>query len=157
MLPLLGLFVFTIFPAPETESLDEFNAEVLGVQKYEVSAISNSKEVRVTSSINPLRRILECNRLANNPSKESLDRLTVLINDKNSVVRAHAVSALENYTGEKSMTLLIRLLEKGDWRSRRCAAEALAKSSNPRALVALTNALTDESAMVRNTARKALA
>ena len=156
IIPLLALLVFTIVPVPETESVDEFNVEVLGVQKYEVSAIPDNKQINTTGSINPLRRILECNRLANNPCKESLKRLTILINDKNSVVKAHAVSALENYTGEQSITLLIRFLEKGDWRSRRCAAQALAKSSNPRALVALTKALDDESAMVRNTARKAL-
>ena len=155
-----SLFLKTTIPSllskTDNTSTGTFDKQTYGVHLYATNSNNNLMVKEKIISINPLRRVLECNRLANNPCKASFEKLSILINDRDPIVRAHATSALSGYKSKLSTLLLIKLLKTGNWRSRRCAAEALSKVNSKLATTALQNALNDESSMVRKTARKAL-
>ena len=110
----------------------------------------------VPHSIAPLRRVLACQRLARQADAEAIGKLLVLARDESSIVRAHATSALAEVRAPEALRALVASLTSGDWRTRRCAAEALGQFSDRKAQKALATALGDSSEWVRVAAQRSL-
>lgn len=107
------------------------------------------------TAASPLRRVLECDRLAR-AGAAALPRLLDLTRDEDPLVRAHAIAALSSSSDPRALAVLVAELGRGDWRCRRVAAEALSGTDSPQARQALNRALSDASGFVRLQAARAL-
>ncbi len=110
----------------------------------------------VPHSIDPLRRVLACQRLARRADGEAVKELLQMAQDSSSMVRAHAIAALADVRAPQALRVLVKSLSSGNWRTRRCAAEALGQFTDREAQRALATALGDKSEWVRVAAQRSL-
>ena len=108
-------------------------------------------------SMDPIRRALACQRLAEQNDTQSLAELLRLADDEDPMVQAHAICALGSKDTPEAVNVLLRTIRRGNWRARRCAVEALGRLSTPQAVAALEEAANDDSEWVRIEAFRALA
>ena len=143
--------------------------EMLGQERYSSSSsqiFSENQRLRVIrkaastspvpQSIDHLRRVLACQRLARRADADAVKKLLLMARDTSPIVRAHATSALAEFRAPEALRVLVTSLTAGDWRTRRCAAEALGQFSDVKAQRALARALEDSSEWVRVAAKRSL-
>ncbi len=103
-------------------------------------------------------RLVEAVRSGEVEAGVAVGRLRRYLDDEDAFVRANAITSLGRIGGPTAAMLLIRKLERGDWRERRCAAEALGwLEPTESVLQALKAALRDGSEWVKIEAGRSLA
>lgn len=96
--------------------------------------------------------------LGNIGDKRAIDPLIQSLKDDWKFVRSEAATALGKLGGDEAVEVLIKVLGgNDDWWVRCCAAWALGKTGDRKAVVPLTNALKDERERVRRAVTEALA
>ena len=155
LLPSMTL-VFLLFVGLSFGQLINEEAPSLGEEAFTVIEKGSSKKEHSSNSIASLRRVLACQRLARDKSDGSIQRLSRLSRDSSPLVRAHALTSLGEFKAKEAKESILAALNAKDWRSRRCAIEALGKLRDSSCNEALQRALDDESQWVRLAALRAL-
>lgn len=83
------------------------------------------------TAMDPLRRVLACQRLAEADSSAATEALVLLLRDSDPLVRSHAAQALGRHRGPLALAALTRALGSPDRHVRRCAAQALGVLGDP--------------------------
>jgi len=102
-------------------------------------------------------RMNACDALGNIGDERATPKLIELLKDKHSQVKISAISALGSIRDVESVAPLIKILEEGDdSRVRLAAIQVLGKLGDKRAVLVLTNTLTDSDVVIRKASAKSL-